>query len=85
MEPATHRIKRLLRTREEVHRVPVEVAASAVVVPGGPGVGVAGEDLRLAQRHPASSALVIAAWRSECGLLGIVAGLLPSPTSRRTR
>ncbi len=36
---------------EEVHGVPVEVAGGAVVVLGGPGVGVPGEDLRVAKRH----------------------------------
>jgi len=35
-----------------VHGVPVEVAAGSVVVLGGPGVGVAGEDLRFAKWHP---------------------------------
>ena len=52
-----------------MHCVPVEVAAGAVVVLGGSGVGVAGEDLRVAQGHPASSALVMAACRSEWGLM----------------
>jgi hypothetical protein len=33
-----------------VDAVPVEVASSAVVVAGGSGVGVSGEDLRVAQR-----------------------------------
>ncbi len=46
---------RLFRRRtiggEEVHGVPVEVAGGAVVVLGGSGVGVAGEDLRVAKRH----------------------------------
>ena len=37
---------------EEVHGVPVEVGSCAVGVLGGPGVGVAGEDLRVAKRHP---------------------------------
>jgi hypothetical protein len=36
---------------EEVDAVAVEVAAGAVVVLGGAGVGVAGEYLRVAQRH----------------------------------
>ena len=31
--------------------MPVEVAAGAVVVLGGAGVGVPGEDLGIAQRH----------------------------------
>jgi hypothetical protein len=35
---------------EEVHGVPVEVAAGAVVVLGGARVGVPGEDLGVAQR-----------------------------------
>ena len=36
---------------EEVDPVSVEVAAGAVVVLGGAGVGVAGEDLGVSQRH----------------------------------
>ena len=35
-----------------MHGVPVEVAAGAVVVLGGSGVGVAGEDLRVAKGDP---------------------------------
>ncbi|MCU1634840.1 MAG: hypothetical protein JWQ68_79, partial [Cryobacterium sp.] len=35
---------------EEVDAVPVEVAAGSVVVLGGAGVGVAGEDLCVAER-----------------------------------
>ena len=46
----------------------VEVAAGAAVVLGA-GVGVPGEDLGVAERTPASRALVMAAWRSECGLM----------------
>ena len=34
---------------EEQHGVPVEVVARAVVALGGPGVGVAGEDPRVAK------------------------------------
>ena len=34
-----------------MHGVPVEVASGAVVVLGGSGVGVAGEDLRVTQRR----------------------------------
>jgi hypothetical protein len=37
-------------------------------VPGGPGVGMPGQDLCVPQRHPASNAWVIAAWRSEWAL-----------------
>ena len=36
---------------EEVDSVAVEVAPCAVVVLGGPGVGMAGEDLGVAERH----------------------------------
>jgi hypothetical protein len=35
---------------EELDAVPVEVAAGAAVVLGGPGVGVSGEDLRVPER-----------------------------------
>lgn len=54
---------------EGVDAVPVEAAACPVVVLSGARVGVAGEDLRIAERTPVASALVIAAWRSECGLM----------------
>ena len=48
----------------------VEVAAGAVVMLGGTRVGVAGEDLGVACGTPVSrAALVIAACRSECGLM----------------
>jgi hypothetical protein len=69
---------------EEVHAVAVEVAAGAVVVLGGAGVGVAGQDLGVAKRHAASRALVIAAWRSECGLMcrGIAAAFAIRATIR---
>jgi hypothetical protein len=53
---------------EVMHVVTVEVASGAVIALGA-RVSVPGEDLGIAQRHPASSALVIAAWRSECGLM----------------
>ena len=36
---------------EELDAVAVEVAACPVVVLGGLGVGVAGQDLRVAERH----------------------------------
>jgi hypothetical protein len=36
---------------EELHGVPVEVAACNAVVLGGPGIGVAAEDLGVRQRH----------------------------------
>ena len=49
--------------------MPVEVAPGPVVVLGGAGVGVPGEDLRVASGTPASRALVIAAWRREWGLM----------------
>jgi hypothetical protein len=67
-----------------VDAVSVEVAAGAVVVLGGPGVGVAGEDLGVAQGTPASRALVIAACRSECGLMwrGMAAALAIRGTMR---
>ena len=47
----------------------VEVAAGAVVVFGGSRVGVAREDCASRRGTPASRALVIAACRSECGLM----------------
>jgi hypothetical protein len=37
---------------EEVNPVTVEVASGSVVVLGGPGVGVSGEDLGVAKGHP---------------------------------
>jgi hypothetical protein len=46
---------------EEVDAVAVEVAACAVVVLGGAGVGVSRQDLSISERTPASRALVIAA------------------------
>jgi hypothetical protein len=52
-----------------VDAVAIEVAAGAVVVLSRPGVGVTGQDLGIAQRDAASNALVIAAWRSEWGLM----------------
>jgi hypothetical protein len=52
---------------EVVHAVTVEVASGAVVVLGRARVGVPGKALSIAQRYPASRALVIAACRSECG------------------
>ncbi len=55
---------------EEVDAVAVEVAAGAVVVLGGAGVGVSGEDLGVAERYAdVERALVMAACRSECGLM----------------
>ena len=54
---------------EVVHAVAVEVASGAVVVLGGAWVSVPGEDLSVAKRYSASRALVIAACRSECGLM----------------
>ena len=51
---------------EELNAVAVEVAAGAVVVLGGAGVGMPGQDLGIAQRHAASRALVMAAARM-CG------------------
>ena len=53
----------------EVDAVAVQVSAGAVVVLGGARVGVAGQDLGVAQWHSGSRALVIAACRSECGLM----------------
>ena len=45
---------------------------------------MAGEDLSVAERKPASSALVIAAWRRACGLMcqGMPAALAMSCTIR---
>ena len=62
----------------------VEVASGSVVVLGGAGVGVPGEDLGVAERTPASRALVIAACRSEWGLMwrGIPAALAMRCTIR---
>lgn len=59
-----------------MNAVSVEVAAGPVVVLGGTWVGMSGEDLGIAEWDAlASRALVIAAWRSECGLMcrGMVA------------
>ena len=56
---------------EEVHAVAVEVAAGAVLMLGNAWVGVASQDLGIAERHAGvQGALVIAACRSECGLMG---------------
>ena len=49
--------------------MPVQVPAGAVVVLSRPRVGVAGQDLRIAQRDTGVPAFVIAAWRGECGLM----------------
>lgn len=46
---------------EEVDAVTDEAAASTVVMLGGSGVGVPGQDLSVAQRHPTSRAFVMAA------------------------
>jgi hypothetical protein len=54
---------------EEVDAVPVEVPARSVVVLGGARVGVSSKDLASRSGTPASRALVIAACRSECGLM----------------
>jgi hypothetical protein len=54
---------------EELNAVTVEVAAGAVVMFGGPGVGVAARICASRSGTPASRALVIAACRSECGLI----------------
>ena len=122
---------------EEVDTVAVQVAASAVVVLGGAGVGVPGEDLGIAQGYagvegvgdggvaqgvradvprdggdlgdPYDHPVAVAALdrvlrvraqdqppfgalasaglknRSRGTVMGMVAGLLPLPTSRRTR
>ena len=69
---------------QEVDSVSVEVAAGAVVVLGGAGVRVAGEDLCVTQRDTASRALVIGACRSECGLMwrGMPAALAIRVTMR---
>ncbi|MGB3594495.1 MAG: hypothetical protein WA994_10005, partial [Ornithinimicrobium sp.] len=62
---------------EEVDAVSVEIPSGSVVVLGGSRVGVPGEDLGVTQGTPASRAFVIAACRSECGLMcrGIPADL----------
>lgn len=73
-----------------MHGVPVELAAGAGVVFGGARVRVAGDDLCVDQGHAGSQDLVIAAYRSECGLMwrgmpaalatrvtGMLPGLLP--------
>ena len=64
--------------------VAVEVAAGAVVVLGGAGVGMPGQDLGTAQRHACARALVIAACRRECGLMwrGVPAALAIRVTIR---
>jgi hypothetical protein len=69
---------------EEVDAVSVEVAAGAVVMLGRAGVGVAGEDLGVAQRNAGAQALVIAACRSEWGLMcrGMPAALAIRATIR---
>jgi hypothetical protein len=54
---------------EEVDAVAVEVAAGAVVVLGGAGVGVPARICASRSGTPASRALVIAACRKECGLM----------------
>jgi hypothetical protein len=54
---------------EEVGFAPVEVAAGTVVVLGGARFCVAGQDLGVAERNAASRASMIAACRSECGLM----------------
>ena len=61
--PATYALRKWTPCRSRV-------AAGAVVVLSGAGVGVAGEDLGVnARGRLASRALVIAACRSECGLM----------------
>ena len=64
--------------------VPVEVAAGAVIVLGRARVGVAGQDLRIAQRDAGVEALVMAACRSEWGLMcrGMPAAFVMRPTMR---
>ena len=54
---------------EEVHRLPVEVAAFPLVVLGGFGSAWRARICGSRSGTPASSALVIAACRSECGLM----------------
>jgi hypothetical protein len=49
--------------------VSVEVAAVAVVALGGTGVGVAGEDLGVAQGDAGVEGVSDAALGSECGLM----------------
>ena len=64
--------------------VAVEVAASAVVVLGGAGVGVPGGDLSVAEWDSGVESVVIAAGRREWGLmcLGIPAALARRATIR---
>ena len=54
---------------EEVDAMSVEVAAGAVVVLGRARVGVPSEDLRVAEGYAGVQGVVIAAWRSEWGLM----------------
>lgn len=70
---------------EEVDAVAVKVAAGAVVVLGGAGIGVAGEIWASRRGTPASKALVITAWRSECGLMWRDGGGLRDPGDHPAR
>ena len=47
----------------------VEVAAGAVVVLGGAWVGVASQDLGIAERHAGVQGVGDRSMRSECGLM----------------
>ena len=69
---------------EEVDAVAVQVAAGAVVVLGRARIRMPGEDLGVAERDAGVQALVIAAWRSECGLMcrGMPAALAIRATIR---
>ena len=62
----------------------VEVASGAVVVLGGAGVGMPGQDLGIAQRHACVQGVGEAACRRECGLMwrGIPAALAIRVTIR---
>ena len=64
--------------------VPVEVAAGAVVVLGGAGFGVPGEDLCVAQRDAGVQRVGDRGMRSKCGLMcrGICAVLAIRVTIR---
>jgi hypothetical protein len=52
-----------------VDAVAVKVAAGSVVVLGGSRIRMSREDLGIAEWDSGVEALVIAAWRSECGLM----------------
>jgi hypothetical protein len=69
---------------EELDAVAVEVASGAVVVLGGGGSACRARIWASRSGTPASRAFVMAAWRSECGLmcLGIPAAFAIRLTNR---